>query len=137
MSFVEISARRTLRVPRNLPSHVLAASRTQRAIRGVANALLAALLLTFSGTISAGVADVSSAKTVVPEKKPEANPLCFADGKICIDINERIRFEARENTFDFNSAVDSLTDDAFFLQRFRIGLAYKPTDWLKFYVQGQ
>src|SRR6267378_8347394 len=135
----KISAGRTLVAPRNLPSHFPAASRARSAIRGLADVLFAALLLVFSGTIHGGVADLSSAppKTVVPEKKPEANPLCFADGKICIDINERIRFEGRENTFDFNSAVDSLTDDAFFLQRFRIGLAYKPTDWLKFYVQGQ
>src|SRR5438105_3842301 len=40
-----------------------------------------------------------AADKVVIEKKPEANPLCFLDGKICIDIQERLRFEARENTF--------------------------------------
>ena len=74
---------------------------------------------------------------MVAEKKPEANPLCFADGKLCLDIQERFRFEGRENTFDFNSSVDSLTDDAFFLNRFRLGIAFKPVDWLKFYAQGQ
>lgn len=77
------------------------------------------------------------AKTVVMEKKPEPNPLCFDGGKICLDINERLRFEARNNTFDFDSAHNALTDDIFVLNRFRIGLAIKPNDWLKFYVQGQ
>src|SRR5689334_14436742 len=77
------------------------------------------------------------AKTVVMEKKPEPNPLCFDGGKICLDINERLRFEARENTFDFDGAHNALTDDIFVLNRFRIGLAVKPNDWLKFYAQGQ
>lgn len=101
--------------------------------------MFAALLVAFGSPTFAGVTEVPSAaspKTVV-EKKAEANPLCFLDGKICIDIQERIRFEGRENTFDFNSAVDSLTDDVFFLQRFRIGIAIKPVDWLKLYAQGQ
>src|SRR5262249_20146038 len=86
-----------------------------------------------------GVADLATtpSKAVVPEKKAETNPLCFDDGKICLDIQERIRFEARENTFDFNDQVTALNDDIFVLNRFRLGLAFKPTDWLKFYVQGQ
>ncbi len=99
-----------------------------------------AVLFLFSSPAGfAGVAELATTpgKAVVPEKKPEANPLCFVDGTICLDIQERIRFEGRENTFDFNGDVDALTDDAFFLNRFRIGLAYKPVDWLKFYVQGQ
>src|SRR5262249_12755943 len=101
--------------------------------------LVTAFLLPVGSSSFAGVAELATtpSKAVVPEKKPEANPLCFMDGKICFDIQERIRFEGRENTFDFNSDVDSLTDDAFFLNRFRIGLAYKPVNWLKFYVQGQ
>jgi Alginate export len=100
---------------------------------------ISTLFLLFSTAVFAGVAELATtpSKAVVPEKKAEANPLCFMDGKICFDIQERFRFEGRENTFDFNSDVDSLTDDTFFLNRFRIGLAYKPVDWLKFYVQGQ
>jgi hypothetical protein len=43
---------------------------------------------------------------------------------------------ARGN-FDFNSDVDSLTDDNWLLNRFRIGVAIKPVDWLKIYAQGQ
>jgi hypothetical protein len=102
--------------------------------------LCAALLCLVGVSALAGVAEVAPAasKNPVPvEKKPEANPLCFADGMICIDIQERFRFEARENTFDFNNKVTALNDDIFVLNRFRLGLAFKPTDWLKFYAQGQ
>src|SRR4051794_29870533 len=73
------------------------------------HSLVTALILAAASTAFAGVAEVTSnasSKTVVPEKKPEANLLCFADGKICFDIQERLRFEARENTFDFNSHLD-------------------------------
>jgi len=35
--------------------------------------------------------------------------------KICFDIQERLRFEGRNNNFDFNSDVDSLTDDSWLL----------------------
>jgi Alginate export len=71
------------------------------------------------------------------QKPPEASPLCFANGELCFDVQERLRFEARENNFDFDDSVDSVTDDSFLLSRFRIGAAFKPVDWLKFYVQGQ
>jgi hypothetical protein len=71
--------------------------------------MVAAVLSLFASPGFAGVAELATTpgKVVVPEKKPEANPLCFMDGKICLDIQERIRFEGRENTFDFNSDVDS------------------------------
>jgi Alginate export len=102
-------------------------------------ALLVIFTVACSSAAFAGLAEPTPTvppKTVV-EKKPEANPLCFADGKLCLDVQERFRFEARDNNFDFNSDVDSLTDDAFFLNRFRLGIAIKPVDWLKFYAQGQ
>jgi hypothetical protein len=81
-------------------------------------------------------AKAATDKTVI-EKKPAPNPLCFWDGKICFDIQERFRFEARNNTFDFNDSVNALNDDSFVLNRFRIGVAIKPVDWLKIYAQGQ
>jgi hypothetical protein len=113
--------------------------RTRWSFCRAGGAFLAALFLSFGTLAFAGVAEVSPApsKTVVPEKKPEPNPLCFDDGKICIDLEERIRFEARENTFDFNEDSTALNDDIFVLNRFRIGIAIKPLDWLKFYAQGQ
>lgn len=65
------------------------------------------------------------------------NPLSLLEGKVVFDIQERVRVEARENNLDFDNSVDSPTDDAWLLQRFRIGLTVKPVDWLTVYVQGQ
>jgi hypothetical protein len=102
--------------------------------------LAAAFFFVFASSGFAGMNELAtstSSKTIVPEKKAEANPLCFMDGKVCIDVQERLRFEARQNTFDFDSHTDSLTDDTFLLQRFRVGIAIKPNDWLRIYAQGQ
>jgi hypothetical protein len=79
--------------------------------------------------------DAKDSKTTVIVA--ESNPLCFLDNKLCFDVQERLRGEYRENNFDFDSATNSLTDDSWLLQRFRIGMAVKPTDWFKLYVQGQ
>jgi Alginate export len=102
---------------------------------------LTAVLLAHISPVFGGETETASKSVVdkapVVEKKPEPNPLCFLDGKLCLDIQDRLRFEWRENNFDFNSDVDSLTDDSFLLNRFRIGVAIKPVDWLKIYAQGQ
>ena len=102
-------------------------------------ALLAIIAVLCTPVLFAGQAETDAKSTASPPpvEKKEANPLCFLDGKLCFDIQDRLRFEARNNTFDFNDAVDSLTDDAFLLERFRIGLAYQPVPWLKLYAQGQ
>lgn len=70
-------------------------------------------------------------------KPTDSNPLSFADGMITIDIQERLRWELKENNFDFNDGVGALTDDNWLLQRARIGLKVKPTSWLTFYAQAQ
>lgn len=118
-------------------SRSFASSKTQFVI---VNTALAMIMFNFAAPVSAGLAEMSSTTAtskVVVEKKPEPNSLCFMDGKICLDIQTRIRFEARDNTFDFNNDVDALNDDSFFLARFRLGIAFKPVEWLKFYAQGQ
>ena len=101
--------------------------------------LFAAALLA-SGFLSsfAGETELKSTsdKTVI-EKAPESNPLSFFDGKVVFDLQERLRWENRSNNFDFNSAARALTDGNWFEQRFRIGVAIKPVDWLKIYAQGQ
>jgi len=66
-----------------------------------------------------------------------ANPLSLADGKVVLDVQDRLRLQVQENIFDFNNKIDSSTDDTFLLQRFRLGLTVKPSDWIKTYVQGQ
>lgn len=66
-----------------------------------------------------------------------SNPLSFADGRVVFGIEDQTRFEFRENNFDFNNSVDSINDDSWFLNRLRVSIQLKPTDWITFYVQGQ
>ena len=94
---------------------------------------LAALPLLALGTSAlAGPADKAP---VTPP--PAANPLSFFDGKLVFDIQEKIRMESRENNFDFNDNVDSLTDDSWFLNRFRLGMKIAPTPYMSLYLQAQ
>ena len=53
------------------------------------------------------------------------------------DELELLLAAARENNFDFNDAVDSLTDDTWFLNRFRVGMKVTPAPFFSIYVQGQ
>ncbi len=70
-------------------------------------------------------------------KKQEMNLLSFWDGRLILDIEERIRGEVRENNRDFDSSVRDDNDDSWLLNRFRLGLAFKPISWLKIYGQTQ
>ena len=97
-------------------------------------ALLAAALLT--GGLAPSFAGETVAKSVAV-KAPESNPLSFADGLFTFDVQERVRWEIRENNFDFNSDVRTVNDDNWLLNRFRLGMLIKPTDWLKIYAQTQ
>lgn len=76
-------------------------------------------------------------KAVTPAPSTPANPLSFWDGRLVFDLEERLRFEARNNNRDFNDAVNDSTDDSWLLSRFRFGLAIKPAPWLKLYAQVQ
>ena len=67
----------------------------------------------------------------------EHNPLSFFDGALVFDFEERLRWEIRENNFDFNDSINALTDDNWFLQRMRFGMTLKPAPSLKLYVQAQ
>ena len=67
--------------------------------------------------------------------QPEAPP---APVKLfTFDVQERLRWEIRDNNFDFNDSINLATDDNWLLQRFRLGLLVQPTSWLKIYAQGQ
>ena len=70
-------------------------------------------------------------------KIPEGNFLSFWDGRLVIDIEERVRVEWRENTRDFDSSISDDNDDSWILNRFRFGLAVKPVSWLRVYGQSQ
>lgn len=100
-------------------------------------ALLTAALLT--GSISLAGENVAKCcgGTTPVQAVPENNPLSFSNGRLVFDLQERLRLEVRENSFDFNDSLDSPTDDGWLLQRFRIGMQWKPCDWFKVYVQGQ
>lgn len=102
-------------------------------------ALFVAALLTgsFSAALG-GPADARSAleKLLLEPNRP-SNPLCFLGDTLCFDAQERLRWEIRDNNFDFNDAVNAATDDNWLLHRFRVGVLWKPSPGLKFYVQGQ
>jgi hypothetical protein len=89
--------------------------------------------------ILAHSAEVTEAqrKKIEPQLAGAYNPMAFYDGKLVFDVQERVRGELRENNFDFSSDVDGPTDDAFLLQRLRLGALVKPVRWFKAYVQGQ
>src|SRR5688572_31331263 len=95
--------------------------------------------LSFATASCASAVMAGTTPPAVPPAPPpvESNPLSFFDGKLVFDVQERMRFEYRENNFDFNNDVDSLTDDSWLLQRFRIGMKWTPFPWLQLYVQGQ
>lgn len=99
------------------------------------------LLLLLSVEARAGTSDPVAAKNprapVAIAPKPDANPLSFFDGKIVFDFQEKMRFEYRENNFDFNDSLNSLADDSWLLQRVRLGMKVAPVEWFTFYVQGQ
>ncbi|MEY4484028.1 MAG: hypothetical protein RL693_1480, partial [Verrucomicrobiota bacterium] len=97
--------------------------------------LTSILLATASAGFSGEPAPAKNAAPVQP--KAAENPLSFYDGKLIFDFQERLRFESRENNFDFNDGIDSLTDDSWFEQRARLGMKITPNDWFSFYVQGQ
>ncbi len=91
----------------------------------------------FATVLFAGHAIAGPANITEPKKADPAPLLSFADGKIVFDIQERLRWEIRDNNFDFNRGVNAVTDDGWLLQRFRIGMLLKPVPWLKIYGQAQ
>ncbi|MGH2927241.1 MAG: alginate export family protein, partial [Solirubrobacteraceae bacterium] len=63
--------------------------------------------------------------------------ITFDDGKGSISVNDRLRWEDRENNFDFDSSANAPTDGTWLLQRFRVGAAWKPESDLSLQVQLQ
>ena len=91
----------------------------------------------FAAAIFAGSAIAGTPTKTEPKKTDPLPLLSFADGKVVFDVQERIRWEVRDNNFDFRRNVNAVTDDGWLLQRFRVGMMLKPTNWLKIYAQGQ
>ena len=97
------------------------------------------LPLLFGSVALAAHADITERQRQIIEQKLAGtyNPLSFFDGKLVVDVQERLRVELRDNNFDFRDAANASTDDAWLLQRFRLGVLVKPTAWLRLYAQGQ
>ncbi len=91
--------------------------------------LLATTSLAFAQTPAAKPA------TPPPPGTPAYAPIKY--GKLTIDVQEKMRFEVRDNNFDFDSAANGPQDASWLLQRFRLGLGYDVNSWIKLYVQGQ
>ena len=58
-------------------------------------------------------------------------------GNFTFDVQERMRYEMRDNNFDFNRKVNNVTDADWLLQRFRLGVGYDLHPLIKIYAQGQ
>jgi len=96
-----------------------------------------ALLLLASASIALAGTPADKPAAPAPLPPPGYKPITFLDGKLTVDIQEKMRFEIRDNNFDFNSAINGPQDASWLLNRFRLGLGYAVTPWLKLYVQGQ
>ncbi|MBK8093766.1 MAG: alginate export family protein [Verrucomicrobiaceae bacterium] len=92
------------------------------------------ILFATSSLALAGTPVTTPPAAAAPPAPPYA-PIKY--GNLTIDVQEKMRFEIRDNNFDFNSALNGPQDASWLLQRFRLGLGYDVNPWLKFYVQGQ
>jgi hypothetical protein len=79
----------------------------------------------------------STLRKAESESVGESPALTFARGLLTLDIEERLRWEVRDNNRDFNRSVNGPRDDGWLLSRFRLGLAIRPSSWLKIYAQMQ
>lgn len=60
-----------------------------------------------------------------PAAKPDAaRAVTFDDGRGTFELVERLRFENRDDNFDFDAAAHSPTDDSWFVQRLRLGATW-------------
>lgn len=89
--------------------------------------------------LAAAASSLALAGSTPPSPAPSvaANPLSFAGGRIVLGIENQMRFEYRDNNFDFNDQADALTDDSWLLNRFRVSLTLKPVEWMTLYAQAQ
>ncbi|MGI8955860.1 MAG: hypothetical protein ACR2II_02955 [Chthoniobacterales bacterium] len=105
---------------------------------GLRCAIGVALLFPFSLRTKAGNETVpKSPDPAIETKSADVSLFNFWDGRLTFDIEERIRAESRETNRDFDSSAHDDNDDSWLLNRFLLGLAFKPVTWLKLYVQTQ
>jgi len=68
-----------------------------------------------------------------PVPAPEVSPRTI----FAWELQERTRWEIKDNVFDFNDSLNTINDDNWLLNRFRLGLTVTPTEWITLYAQGQ
>src|ERR1035437_5609198 len=100
------------------------------------SATIIALLLLGAG-LPANAADSAPASAPAGVFPATLKPLTFDEGRVVFDFNERLRFEDRQDNFDFTSAAHSPTDGSWFLQRFRAGFTWKQSPDFSFQLQVQ
>ena len=82
-------------------------------------------------------AKTTSSPPVEKKKETKETPIfSFWDGRLVFDIEERMRLEIRDHNRTF-SGVHDISDGAWLLNRFRLGLAFTPVPWVKLYGQTQ
>lgn len=91
---------------------------------------MTAMLALFAADAMAGV-PATLPNAVAPTVLPSA------DRSLTWSLHERVRGEWRENNFDFDDETDSLTDDAWLLQRFRLSAEWRINPSLRFFAEGQ
>jgi hypothetical protein len=78
-----------------------------------------------------------TAETKTETKPPADDALTFANGILTLDLEERLRWEVRDNTKDFNKSVNDPRDDGWLYSRLRVGLTIRPSPWVRIYAQTQ
>lgn len=87
-----------------------------------------------------GLVSPAFAGTLLKPARSEAanpNPLSILGGAVVFDIEDRFRVEGSHNIRDFDDSTNDDQDDAWVLNRFRLGVKLAPARWLKLYGQMQ
>lgn len=87
--------------------------------------------------LSVAAADPVARSEIAAPRPAETALFRLFDGAVVFDFEERLRAEVRKNNLDFNDASNDDNDDSWLINRFRLGIAVRPSSWLKFYAQGQ
>ena len=87
--------------------------------------LLLPMIIAMGAVTALSAAPALSALSAAPAT-PVPSAITFDDGRGTVEIIERLRFEDRDNNFDFDATAHSPTDDSWFVQRLRLGFAWRP-----------
>jgi hypothetical protein len=95
------------------------------------------LILFLSAVLTAHISLGAEKKPALKAEKKQPEIGSFFEGKLKLSVQERLRFEYRENNFDFDGSQNAVTDDEFLLQRVRVGLTALPANGIKLMLEVQ